>query len=121
MSDTLDQTTVPATSAPLITAREAKQRVADGAVLLDTRSPGGRERTGAIAGAVIVDRDDLAAEFDVDSPTRHREVAAFDTPIVVVCGSTNGSGQVADALIARGFVDVVHVDGGAPAWHETDA
>jgi rhodanese-related sulfurtransferase len=120
MSQTLDQTTDSATSAPLISARDAKQRVANGAVLLDTRSPGGREKTGAIAGALIVDRDDLDAEFDFESPTRHPEITSTDTPIVVVCGSINGSGPVAEALIARGFVNVVHVDGGAPAWHELD-
>ena len=118
VSETIDQTTVPATAAPLITAEEARQRVADGAVLLDTRSPGGREKTGAIAGAVIVDRDNLDAEFDADSPDRHQEIVSTDTPIVVVCGSVNGSGPVAEALIARGFVNVVHVEGGAPAWHE---
>jgi len=106
--------------APLITAAEARQRVADGAVLLDTRSQGGREKTGVVPGAVIVDRDDLDAEFGFDSPTRHPEVASLETPIVVICGSINGSGPVAEALIARGFVNVVHVDGGVPAWFERD-
>jgi rhodanese-related sulfurtransferase len=66
------------------------------------------------------DRDALDAEFDFDSPTRHAEVISTDTPIVVVCGSVNGSGLVAEALIGRGFVNVVHVDGGALAWHELD-
>jgi rhodanese-related sulfurtransferase len=113
----MSETVLPAA---LVTAAEARRRVADGAVLLDTRSPGGREKTGAIEGAVIVDRDDLDAEFGFDSPSRHPEVASTDTPIVVICGSVNGSGPVADALIARGFVNVVHVDGGAAAWHEVD-
>jgi thiosulfate/3-mercaptopyruvate sulfurtransferase len=106
--------------ARLISAREAKQRVADGAVLIDTRSRGGRERTGAIPGAVIVDRDRLDDEFGLDSPTRHPQVTGTDTPIVVICGSVHGSGPVAGALLARGFVDVVHVEGGAPAWHQLD-
>jgi thiosulfate/3-mercaptopyruvate sulfurtransferase len=110
----------PAPKAPLVSARQARERVAAGAVLLDTRSPGGREKTGPIAGAVIVDRDNLDAEFDAGSPDRHPEVAGFDTPIVVVCGSVNGSGPVADALLRKGFVNVVHVEGGAPAWHELD-
>lgn len=106
--------------APLVSAAEARARVAAGAVLLDTRSPGGREKTGAIEGAVVVDRENLDAEFDFDSPARHLEVKALDTPIVVICGSVNGSGPVAAALIGRGFTDVVHVEGGAPAWHELD-
>jgi rhodanese-related sulfurtransferase len=125
MSETIQQTEAateaPTFEASLVTAAEARQRVADGAVLLDTRSPGGREKTGAIEGAVIVDRDALDAEFDFDSPARHAQVESLDTPIVVICGSINGSGPVAEALIGRGFVNVVHVDGGAPAWHELDA
>jgi rhodanese-related sulfurtransferase len=120
MSETIDQSAIVTSEPQLITAREARQRVTDGAVLLDTRSPGGREKTGAIRGAVIVDRDDLDTEFGFDSPTRHGEITSTDTPIVVICGSINGSGPVAEALIARGFVNVVHVDGGAPAWHELD-
>ncbi len=124
MSQTVDRSTGSTGSsadsgpAPLITAEEARQRVAGGAVLLDTRSPGGREKTGPIDGAVLVDRDALEAEFGFDSPSRHQEVTDLQTPIVVVCGSINGSGPVAEALIARGFVNVVHVDGGAPAWHD---
>lgn len=121
MPESSDQAVESSPVAALITAEEARQRVADGAVLLDTRSPAGRERTGAIAGAVIVDRDALDAEFGVDSPARHPQITSTDTPIVVVCGSVNGSGPVADALLARGFVNVVHVDGGASAWHELDA
>jgi thiosulfate/3-mercaptopyruvate sulfurtransferase len=110
--------TPASTGAPLVSARDARERVAGGAVLLDTRSPEGRELTGVIPGAVVVDRDNLDAEFDLASADRHQEVTSLDTPIVVVCGSVDGSGPVAEALIARGFVNVVHVEGGAPAWHE---
>jgi rhodanese-related sulfurtransferase len=120
-SDAQSAEATAAALAPLVTAAEARRRVAQGAVLLDTRSPAGREKTGAIPGAVIVDRDAWEAEFGADSPTRHPEVTASDTPIVVICGSVNGSGPVAAALIGRGFVNVVHVEGGAPAWHELDA
>ncbi|GLY17764.1 hypothetical protein Kisp01_47780 [Kineosporia sp. NBRC 101677] len=108
------------TEPPLIDAAEARRRVAEGAVLLDTRSPGGREKTGPIEGAIIVDRDNLDAEFDFGSAERHAEVASLQTPIVVICGSVNGSGPVAQNLIGRGFVNVAHVEGGAPAWHELD-
>ena len=75
--------------------------MADGAVLIDVRSAGTRQRTGVIPGAVVVDREELAAEFGLDSPARHREIAGHETPIVVVCGSVNGSGPVAEALIGR--------------------
>ena len=37
---------------------------------------------------------------------------------MIVCGSVNGSGPVAEALAARGYTYVSHVDGGFPAWKE---
>lgn len=103
--------------APLIPAEEGRRRVAAGAVLLDTRSPGGREKGGAIDGAIVVDRENLEAEFSFGSPTRHPEVESVKTPIVVVCGSVNGSGPVAEWLLQHGFEDVAHVKDGAAAWH----
>jgi rhodanese-related sulfurtransferase len=51
---------------------------------------------------------------------RHPQAAGHDTPIVVICGSVNGSGPVTQALLKKGFVDVVHVEGGAAAWPEPD-
>jgi rhodanese-related sulfurtransferase len=116
MSDTVNDTEVPAAEA-LVSAAEGKQRVADGAVLIDVRSPGGREKGGAIPGALIVDKAELDARVDDDSPEKLSEITSKDTPIVVVCGSVNGSGPVAEALIAKGFVNVVHIEGGAEAWH----
>jgi rhodanese-related sulfurtransferase len=65
---------------------------------------------------VVVDRNDLDAEFGLDSPAKHSEVNSLDQPIVVVCGSIAGSAPVAEGLLQRGFVNVVHVDGGFPAW-----
>jgi rhodanese-related sulfurtransferase len=35
--------------------------------------------------------------------------------IVLFCGTTAGSGPVADYLVGRGFVAVSHVDGGFAA------
>jgi len=100
--------------APVQPAREAGERVSDGAVLIDVRSAGGRAATGAIPGARITDRNRLETLFD-DAGT---PLVALDTPIVVVCGSVNGSGPVARELRRRGFTDVTHVDGGFPAWKD---
>ncbi|GMA24455.1 thiosulfate sulfurtransferase GlpE [Luteimicrobium album] len=88
--------------------------MSDGAVLIDVRSAGGRAATGAIPGARITDRNRLETLFD-DAGT---PLVALDTPIVVVCGSVNGSGPVARELRRRGFTDVTHVDGGFPAWKD---
>ena len=35
-----------------------------------------------------------------------------------MCGSVRGSGPVAAALAAKGFTNVVHVEGGAAAWKD---
>lgn len=104
--------------APLVTPADAAARVADGAVLVDVRSDAGRARTGAIPGATVVDRYAVDTDFDLASAARIAPVVSLDTAIVVVCGSVRGSGPVAAELRARGFTNVVHVEGGAPAWKD---
>ncbi|WP_265522374.1 rhodanese-like domain-containing protein [Oerskovia flava] len=103
--------TQPVLQAP----RDAGERVAGGALLVDVRSAGGRAAHGEIPGATLVDRADLDALF---GPAVAPAVA-LDTPIVVVCGSERGSGPVAAALAERGYTDVTHVDGGFPAWRDS--
>ncbi|WP_432843962.1 rhodanese-like domain-containing protein [Dactylosporangium sp. CA-092794] len=73
------------------------------------RSAPRRAADGVIPGAVIADRNDLPAVFGA---------VAVDTPVVVVCGSVNGSRPVAEALIADGYTDVAHVEGGYAAWRD---
>ena len=113
-SETTTPETTPETAVPALDARTAGARVADGALLIDVRSSRGRAATGEIPGATLADRDDLDALFGpADKPA-----ISLDTPVVVVCGSIDGSGPVAAALAARGYTDVTHVDGGFPAWRE---
>ena len=104
--------------APAVTAQEAAARVEQGAFLLDVRSEALRSRVGAIPGATVGDRYAIDDEFDLAAATRHAPIVSLDTPIVVVCGSVRGSGPVAAELRAKGFTNVVHVDGGFGAWKE---
>jgi rhodanese-related sulfurtransferase len=104
--------------APLITAGDAAAKVADGAFLIDVRSEGTRQKQGTIPGATVVDRYALDALFDDGSADRLGQVSGKDTPIVVACGSVRGSGPVAAVLRDKGFTDVVHVEGGFPAWQQ---
>jgi len=116
MTTTPDTTpaTTPETAPAPQDARAAGARVERGALLIDVRSAGGRASTGEIPGATLADRHDLDALFGpADAPA-----ISLDTPVVVVCGSVNGSGPVAAALAARGYTDVTHVDGGFPAWRD---
>jgi rhodanese-related sulfurtransferase len=111
---------VPAADAPSADAApalrppvEAAAEVAHGALLVDVRSAGGRAAHGEIPGSTLLDRTDLDALFG----PAHAPVISIDTPVVVVCGSENGSRPVAEALAARGYT-VSHVDGGFPAWRD---
>jgi rhodanese-related sulfurtransferase len=102
------------TTPELQTPENAGAKVAAGALLIDVRSAAGRAASGEIPGATLVDRDNLDALFGPsDNPA-----ITVDTPVVVVCGSIKGSGPVAEALAARGYSAVSHVDGGFPAWKE---
>ena len=102
----------PADSAPALRPpAEAAAEVAHGALLVDVRSAGGRAAHGEIPGSTLLGRTDLDALFG----PAHAPVISIDTPVVVVCGSENGSRPVAEALAARGYT-VSHVDGGFPAW-----
>lgn len=111
-----DQSTSPATQPELISPAEASRRVADGAVLVDVRSAPRHAESGSIPGAISADRNRLAEEFGLDSTERHKKIDGVDTPIVVICGSADGSRPVAEALISQGFVSVAHVEGGFAHW-----
>ncbi|WP_439591727.1 rhodanese-like domain-containing protein [Microbacterium sp.] len=121
MTDSTDVETEPTYDAPLITPEEAAQRAAAGALVIDVRSDAGRARDGVIPGSVRGDRDNLDAQFLIDSPEKLAEVTEWDQDIVIVCGSIRGSGPVAEQLRAKGFTNVAHVDGGFPAWKDSGA
>lgn len=104
--------------APTVTAQQAAAKVADGALLIDVRSEGGRSTAGPLPGAQVVGKDEVERKFGQDSPERLPAIESTATPIVVVCGSVLGSGPVAAHLIASGYTDVVQVEGGFPAWKD---
>ena len=88
------------------TAAAARERVDRGALLIDVRSDAGRAATGAIEGATVVFKEDVAA-FAATLDT--------DREVVIFCGTTAGSGPVADYLDEQGFTAVSHVEGGYEA------
>ncbi|PWJ48302.1 Rhodanese-related sulfurtransferase [Quadrisphaera granulorum] len=97
-----------APTVPLVPPAIAGAAVAGGALLVDVRSAGYREKHGELPQAVVVDKP-TAAEV---VPT----LAATDAPVVVICGSEAGSTPVVEALAAIGYTALVHVAGGYPAW-----
>jgi rhodanese-related sulfurtransferase len=91
---------------PPSSAADARDLVERGALLIDVRSDAGRAASGAIEGATIVAKADVAA---------FAETADKQREVVIFCGTTAGSGPVADYLDANGFTAVSHVDGGFEA------
>ena len=89
-----------------IAAADARARVGKGALLIDVRSDAGRAATGTIEGATVVLKEDVA-EFASTLDT--------DREVVIFCGTTAGSGPVADYLDDHGFTAVSHVEGGYEA------
>lgn len=90
-------------------AAQARDRVERGALLVDVRSDAGREASGSIEGAIVVAKADVAA---------FAETLDTDREIVIFCGTTTGSGPVADYLDDHGFTAVSHVDGGFEALRD---
>ncbi|MEI2276008.1 rhodanese-like domain-containing protein [Paenarthrobacter ilicis] len=99
----------------LITADAAAKLIEEGALLIDVRSEGGRASTGAVPGAVVVNREHVEEDFSLESAHRLPQVTGKDQKIVVFCGSVNGSRPVAQKLQVLGYANAVHVDGGFPA------
>lgn len=102
----------------LITADAAAKLIEEGALLIDVRSEGGRASTGAVPGAVVVNREHVEEDFSLESAHRLPQLSGKDQKIVVFCGSVNGSRPVAQKLQVLGYANAVHVDGGFPALRD---
>jgi len=95
---------------------EVLRRVADGALLVDTRPHEQRARDGAVPGALVVDRNVLEWRLDPASPDRLPEVTGYDLEVIVICNQGYSSSLVADTLRALGLRRAVDVIGGFEAW-----
>jgi rhodanese-related sulfurtransferase len=95
--------------------REAAERVAAGAVLVDIRPALQRELEGEVPGALIVERNVLEWRFDPASSARLPE-AGYDTEVVVLCSEGYTSSLAADALRSLGVLRATDVIGGFRAW-----
>lgn len=74
--------------------------------LLDVREPWEYERV-HLQGSVHIPMDDIHGRLGELDPQQ---------PYVVVCHHGNRSRQVASFLAARGFADVINLEGGIEAW-----
>lgn len=115
----IDATSIGAPVPELISAQEAADRVAAGALIVDVRPERFLADEGRNALATWVDRKNMAAYFTPEG--EHyvaEELADSDREVIVMCGSIKGSRPMAQWLLENGRTNVSHVDGGFSAWKE---
>jgi rhodanese-related sulfurtransferase len=100
---------------PRPTADQLPVLLARGALVVDIRPVEQRDRDGAIAGAVVIDRNVLEWRLDPTSPDRVPEATGFDREIVIVCNEGCASTLAAAALQALGLHRATDLDGGFQA------
>lgn len=96
--------------------RLAHELVQGGALMIDTRPAGQRERFGVIPGAVVVERVHLEWRLDPTSTHRHPAVIEHHGPIVVFCQEGYSSILAVESLVDLGMTDVHELAGGFEAW-----
>ena len=99
-----------------VTPEEAAARIAEGALLVDTRPVAQRARDGAVPGALIVERNVLEWRFDPQSDARLPEATGYDVEIIVLCSEGYSSSLAADSLRSLGLSRSSDVIGGFQAW-----
>jgi rhodanese-related sulfurtransferase len=91
--------------------------VAAGAVLVDVREADECERSGRIAGSLLVPRGML--EFRADPEGNYHDARLRPhRRIICYCASGGRSALAAAALLDLGYHSVAHLDGGLAAWQE---
>jgi rhodanese-related sulfurtransferase len=92
--------------------------VAAGAILVDIRSDGARERDGVVPGSLHVPRTVFEWRLAPDSAWRSPHAPALDDRVVVLCDHGHSSSLAAATLVELGFERAGDVVGGFEAWLE---
>jgi rhodanese-related sulfurtransferase len=99
-----------------LTPAEALAAMRAGALLIDIRTDGQRQRDGEIPGALAIDRTVLEWRVDPVSGTTHPAIGGLDTPLILLCAQGYSSSLAVGALLDLGASDVTDVIGGFEAW-----
>jgi rhodanese-related sulfurtransferase len=95
---------------------ETRAAVAQGALLVDTRTESQRRQQGELPGALVIDRTVLEWRLDPASPHRIPEATGYDVQVIVVCRQGYSSSLAAASLRAIGLRRATDVAGGIEAW-----
>jgi rhodanese-related sulfurtransferase len=96
--------------------QEVRAAVANGALLVDTRTEVQRREQGELPGALVIDRTVLEWRLDPASPSRIPEATGHDVQVVVVCRQGYSSSLAAASLRAVGLERATDLAGGVEAW-----
>jgi len=99
-----------------VEATQAAAELADGALLVDTRTDSQRAQQGEIPGAHVIDRTVLEWRLDPASPWRLPEAKDHDVRVIVVCSEGFSSSLAAASLQDLGLRNATDVIGGFQAW-----
>jgi rhodanese-related sulfurtransferase len=99
-----------------LTAAQAHDALAAGAVLVDIRPAWQRAKEGEVPGALLVERNHLEWRFDPECTARLPQATGYDTQVIVLCSEGYASSLAADSLRRLGLHRSTDVIGGFQAW-----
>ncbi|MGH3907781.1 MAG: rhodanese-like domain-containing protein [Pseudonocardiaceae bacterium] len=99
-----------------LTARQAHDAVAAGALLVDIRPGWQRAEEGVVPGALLVERNHLEWRFDPECDARLPHATGYDVQVIVLCSEGYTSSLAADSLRSLGLHRATDVIGGFRAW-----
>jgi len=99
-----------------VRAADLAAEMAAGALVVDIRPVGQRERDGALPGAVVVDRNVLEWRLDPTCPHRSPGMDDPGRRVVVVCNEGYSSSLAARTLRDLGLSRATDLEGGFQAW-----
>ena len=103
-----------------LTAAQACDAVAAGAVLVDIRPSWQRAEEGEIPGALLVERNHLEWRFDPECDARLPQASGFDVQVIVICSQGYTSSLAAASLHTLGLRNATDVIGGVHSWRALD-
>lgn len=99
-----------------LSAQQAWNEMATGALLVDTRTQEQRARQGNLPGALVIDRTVLEWRLDPSSPVRVPEVRDEDVRVIVICRQGYSSSFAVESLRRIGLLRSTDVIGGVESW-----
>ncbi len=101
-----------------VTAEQASQAMADGAVLVDIRADSQLERDGTIPGAVVIPRNVLEWRADPACDFHDPRLSQRTGPLMLICAEGYQSSLAAATLHDLGIADATDVIDGFDGWRD---